>query len=48
MKEEYKELREDMLDEEKAIEEILEKLSSVRNKFDPKVKDYVTEPAMGI
>ena len=47
MKEEYKELREDVLDEEKAIEEILERLSSVRNKFDPKVKDYLTEPAMG-
>jgi hypothetical protein len=47
MKEEYKELREDVLDEEKAIEEILERLSIVRNKFDPKVKDYLTEPAMG-
>ena len=47
MKEEYKELREDVLDEEKAIEEILKRLSIVRIKFDPEVKDYFTEPAMG-
>lgn len=47
MKEEYKELREDVLDEEKAIKETLERLSNARSKFDSKVKDYLTEPAMG-
>ncbi len=47
MKEEYKELREDVLDEEKAIEEILGRLYKVRTKFDPQMKDYLTEPAMG-
>ena len=34
MKEEYKELKEDVLDEEKAIEKTLERLSKVRNKFE--------------
>ncbi len=47
MKEEYRELREDILDEEKAIEETLERLCEVRAKFDPQRKDYLTEPAMG-
>ncbi len=47
MKEEYKELKEDVLDEEKAIEMTLERLSKVRNKFKPNKKDYSTEPAMG-
>ena len=47
MKDEYKELREDVLDEEKAIEEILERLYEVITKFDPKKKDYLTEPAIG-
>jgi uncharacterized protein YutE (UPF0331/DUF86 family) len=47
MKEEYKELREDVLDEEKAIEETLERLSKVRSKFDSHKEDYFTEPAMG-
>lgn len=47
MKEEYKELREDVLDEEKAIEETIERLSNVRSKFDSQVNDYLTEPAMG-
>ncbi|MCL6087657.1 MAG: hypothetical protein M1475_04530 [Actinobacteria bacterium] len=41
MKEEYKELREDVLDEEKAIKETLERLSNARSKFDSKVKDYL-------
>lgn len=34
MKEEYEELREDVLDEEEAIEETLERLYEVRSKFD--------------
>ncbi len=47
MKEQYKELREDTLDEEKAIEETLERLHKIRGKFDPQAEDYSTEPAMG-
>lgn len=47
MKEEYKELREDVLDEEKAIEETLERLSKVRSKFHHHGEDYSAEPAMG-
>lgn len=47
MKEAYKELKEDVLDEEKTIEETLERLYKVRNQFDPQTKDYSTEPAMG-
>ena len=47
MKNQYKELKEDILDEEKAIEETLERLSKVRSKFSPQLKDYSTEPAMG-
>jgi hypothetical protein len=47
MKKEYKELIEDVLDEEKAIEETLERLSNVKNKFNPQKEDYSTEPAMG-
>ncbi|TET09554.1 hypothetical protein E3J84_05020 [Candidatus Aerophobetes bacterium] len=47
MKEEYKELREDVLDEEEAIEETLERLSKVMSKFDFHKENYSTEPAMG-
>jgi hypothetical protein len=47
MKDEYKNLREDVLDEEEAIEETLERIYEVRTKFDPQIKDYLTEPAMG-
>ncbi len=47
MKDKYKELLEDILDEEKAIEEALEKLFIIKIKFDPQVKDYSSEPAMG-
>jgi hypothetical protein len=47
MKEEYKELREDVLDEERAIEKTIERLYKVRGQFDPQSKDYCTEPAMG-
>lgn len=42
MKEEYKELKEDVLDEEKEIEKTLERLSDVRSRFNSKVKDYLT------
>lgn len=34
MREEYKELRDDVLDEERAIEETLARLYKVRSKFD--------------
>ena len=47
MKDEYKNLREDMLDEEREIEETLERLYKITSKFDPQIKDYSTEPAMG-
>jgi hypothetical protein len=47
MKDKYKELREDILDEERAIEDTIVRLLEVRNKFDPEVKDYSIEPAMG-
>jgi len=47
MKKEYKELYEDVQDEVKAIEETLERLREIKNKFDPQVKDYCLEPAMG-
>lgn len=47
MREKYKELRDDVLDEERAIEETLVRLYEVRSKFDPKIKDLSIEPAMG-
>ena len=47
MKDQYKELKEDVLDEEKAIEETLERLYEVKHNFDPQKEDYLTEPAMG-
>jgi len=47
MKDEYEELKEDISDEEKAIEETLEKLYEVRHNFDPHKEDYSIEPAMG-
>ena len=47
MKDEYKNLREDMLDEEREIEETLERLYKITSKFDPQIKDYSIEPAMG-
>jgi hypothetical protein len=47
MKDKYKELREDILDEERAIEDTIVRLLEVRNKFEPEVKDYSIEPAMG-
>ncbi len=47
MKKEYEALYEDVMDEVRAIEETLERLCEVRNNFDPQVKDYSLEPAMG-
>lgn len=47
MKNRYKELQEDVQDEEKAIEETLERLAVVRKQFSVQNKDYTTEPAMG-
>ncbi|MDP2788482.1 MAG: hypothetical protein Q8O46_00310 [bacterium] len=47
MKEEYKELKEDVLDEQKAIDETIERLFGAKEKFDPQKQDYLTEPAMG-
>lgn len=47
MKEEHKELKEDVLDEEKAIEETLERLSRVQVQFNSKPNKFLTEPAMG-
>lgn len=47
MKDEFRELREDVSDEESAIEETLERLRKVRKHFEPKSKDYCSEPAMG-
>ena len=45
MKGQYKELREDVLDEEKAIDEIIERLRGIRDNFDPQKQDNLTEPA---
>lgn len=45
--EEYRELQEDVVDEEEAIEETLERLFKVRSKFDPLREEYSIEPAMG-
>ena len=47
MKEAYKELKEDVLDEERAINDTLKRLIEVKNQYDPDNKDYKTEPAMG-
>jgi hypothetical protein len=47
MKKEYEELYEDVQDEVKAIEETLERLCEISDRFDSKVKDYCLEPAMG-
>jgi len=47
MKDEYKELKEDVSDEKKAIDETLERLLSARNEFDSKERNYLIEPAMG-
>lgn len=48
MKEQYNEFKEDVLDEEKAIDETIEKLCRIRGNFDPQKQDILTEPAMGM
>lgn len=47
MKERYSELEEDVLDEQKAIDETIERLLEVKENFDPQKRDNLTEPAMG-
>lgn len=47
MDEKYKELREDVLDEQQAIAEVLERLFKIKAQFDGVDKDYTIEPAMG-
>lgn len=47
MKEKYRELKEEILDEQKSIEETLIRLREVRNRFAPDKKDYFIEPTMG-
>ncbi len=47
MKDQYKELKDDILDEEKAIEETLERLYQARRNFNLQKEDYLTAPAMG-
>ena len=47
MKKEHNELYEDVLDEIEAIEETLERLAEIRNRFDSNAEDYCVEPAMG-
>lgn len=47
MKDQHKELKEDVLDEEKAIEETIERLCEVKRDFGSQKKDFLVEPAMG-
>jgi len=47
MNEQYKEFKEDVLDEEKAIDEAIGRLREIRRKFDPQKQDNLIEPAMG-
>ncbi|MBN1973265.1 MAG: hypothetical protein JW787_06475 [Sedimentisphaerales bacterium] len=47
MKKEYKELYEDLRDEIAAIDETIERLQEIKNRFEPGVKDICIEPAMG-
>ncbi|MBU1121102.1 MAG: hypothetical protein KKF54_00175 [Candidatus Omnitrophica bacterium] len=47
MKEQYNELKEDVLAEEKAIDETIERLREIRWKFDSQKQDNLIEPAMG-
>ena len=47
MKEQYKELKEDVLDEQKAIDETIERLLKAKENFNPQKQDTLTEPAMG-
>ncbi len=47
MKEQYNELKEDVLDEEKAVDETIERLLKAKENFNPQKQDNLTEPAMG-
>jgi len=47
MKEQYKELKEDVSDEQKAIDETIARLLKARENFNPRKQDNLTEPAMG-
>jgi hypothetical protein len=47
MGDEYKELKEDVYDEQEAIEESVKILYKIRNDFNTYEKNYTTEPAMG-
>jgi hypothetical protein len=47
MKKEFKELYEDVQDEISSINETLERLQEIRNKFQTNEKDICVEPAMG-
>jgi len=48
MKNKFKKLWEDVLDEQEAIEEAIDRMLKIKNSFDPHKKDYCTEPAMGV
>lgn len=47
MQEQYQELKEDVLDEQKAIDETIERLLGIKENIRPQRPDYLTEPAMG-
>lgn len=47
MKEQYNELKEDVLDEQNAVDETIERLLKAKENFNPQKQDNLTEPAMG-
>lgn len=47
MKEQYKELKEDVLDEQNAVDETIARLLKAKKNFNPQKQDNLTEPAMG-
>ncbi len=47
MKEQYKELKEDVLDEQNAVDETIVRLLKAKENFNPQKQDNLTEPAMG-
>jgi hypothetical protein len=47
MRDKYEVLKEDVIDEEKAIEETLKRLKEIRDRYACREKDYLIEPAMG-
>lgn len=47
MHDKYETLKEDIVDEEKAIEETLKRLKEIKAQYTSQVKDYLIEPAMG-